>query len=101
MAEGTCGGVIGGLLTPLGLLQAVDEYAQARGIRGGLARINHRLLRALQSAGVVVHRIEPATLVWPEDGPLAGDFHRDGDSVIPAYCLIDEIARAIGTRQVQ
>jgi hypothetical protein len=95
VAESAHGIVIGGLLTPLGLLQAMAEHSQSRGIRGGMAGIKQRLLRALQSAGVILHEIEPAKLVYPGDGPLSGYFYRHQDPVIPTYWLIDEIAPSI------
>jgi len=95
VAEGTRGIVIGGLLTPLGLLQAMAEYARPRGIRCGLAGIKQRLLRALQVAGVSLHEIEAAKLVSPGDGPLSGYFYGHPDPVIPTYWLTDEIAPSI------
>jgi hypothetical protein len=95
VAEATCGIVIGGLLTPLGLLHAMAEYSRPRGIRCGFAMIKQRLLRALQSAGVCVREIEPAKLVCPEDSPMSGYFHRHADPVIPTYWLTEEIAPSI------
>lgn len=95
VAEATRGIVIGGLLTPLGLLQAMVEYARPRGIRCGLAGIKQRLLRALQSAGVCLHEIEPAKLLAPADSPMAGYFYRHRDPVIPTYYLTDEIVPSI------
>jgi hypothetical protein len=87
--------VIGGLLTPLGLLQAPVEYGKPQGIRCGLAGIKQRLLRALQSAGVCLHEIEWAKLVVPEDSPMSGSFYRHADPVIPTYWLTDEVVPSI------
>ena len=95
VAEATRGVVIGGLLTPLGLLQAMAGYARPRGVRCGLAGIKQRLLRALQSAGVCLHQIEPVKLLAPEDSPMAGYFYRHRDPVIPTYYLTDEIVPSI------
>jgi hypothetical protein len=95
VGESTHGIVIGGLLTPLGLLQALVEYGQPRGIRCGLAMIKQRLLRALQSAGVCVDEIEPAKLVSPENGPMSGYLYRHADPVIPTYWLTDEVVPSI------
>lgn len=49
--------VLGGLVTPLGLIQAVSEHSQRHGIRAGLAIIKQRFLRAFASAGVRLHEI--------------------------------------------
>ena len=102
VAEGVQGIVIGGLLVPLGLVHAICAYAWPRGARAGLAVIKRRLLRALQGAGVALHEIEPATLVYPKDGPLAGYCYRS-DPLVPVYWLSEEIGpsveRAIANHQ--
>jgi hypothetical protein len=95
VAEATHGVVIGGLLTPLGLLQAMTEYARPQGIRCGLAGIKQRLLRALRGMGVRLHEIHPAQLIYPIDGPLSGYCHQDSDPVVPVYWLTDEIVPSI------
>jgi N-acyl-L-homoserine lactone synthetase len=84
VAEATHGIVIGGLLTPLGLMHAICEYAWLRGARAGVAGIKHRLLRALQGLGVALHEIRPATTIYPKDGPLAGYYYHSGP-VVPVY----------------
>jgi hypothetical protein len=84
VAEATHGIVIGGLLTPLGLIQAIHAYVQPRGARAGLAVIKQRLLRALQGVGVALHEIQPASVVYPKDGPLAGYYYHSGP-VVPVY----------------
>jgi len=86
--------VLGGLLTPLGLIQAVSEYSQRHGIRSGLAIIKRRFLRAFASAGVRFHEIAGARLIYPVDGPASPYFHRHLDPVVPVYWLVDEIAPA-------
>jgi hypothetical protein len=70
VAEAARGVVIGGLLIPLGLIRAICEYAGPRGVRAGLAVIKQRLLRALQGAGVALHQIQAASVVYPRGGPL-------------------------------
>ena len=103
VAEAVQGIVIGGLLTPLGLLQAVSEHGRRLGIRCGLAVIKLRLLRALQGLGVCLHVIHPARLIYPSDGSVSAYFHHHPDPVVPVYWLTDEIApsieRAIGRYQ--
>jgi hypothetical protein len=94
VAEAVQGIVIGGLLVPLGLLQAISAYVRPRGARAGLAVIKRRLLRALQGAGVALHEIEPATLVYPKDGPLAGYCYHS-DPLVPVYWLSDEIGPSV------
>jgi hypothetical protein len=42
----------GGLLVPLGLIEAVSVYSRGHAIRCGLAVVKQRLLRALSTAGV-------------------------------------------------
>ena len=61
--------VIGGLLTPLGLMHAICEVRW--GLRAGVAVIKHRLLRALQGLGVALHEIEPAVIIYPKGAPPA------------------------------
>jgi hypothetical protein len=94
VAEAAQGIVIGGLLTPLGLLQAVYEYVRPRGARAGVAVIKRRLLRALRGVGVALHEIEPATLVYPKDGPLS-EYCYHSDPAVPVYWLSDEIGPSV------
>jgi len=101
VAEATHGIVIGGLLTPLGLMHAIWEYVWPRGFRAGVAVIKHRLLRALQGLGVPLHEIQPAAVVYPKDGPLAG-YYYDSGSVAPVYftdTIGPSIQRAIARYQ--
>ena len=95
VAEPVQGIVIGGLLTPLGLIQAISEYVRPLGIRSGLSVIKRRFLRVLQGLGVRLHEIQPARLVYPSDGPVAGYYHRHPDPVVPVYWLVDEIAPSV------
>ena len=71
VAEATRGVVIGGLLTPLGLIQAIAAFVDPLGYRCGLAVIKLRFLRALQGLGVRLHDIQLARLIYPADGPAA------------------------------
>ena len=84
--------VLGGLLTPLGLIQAVSEYSQRHGIRSGLAIIKRRFLRAFASAGVRFHEIAGGRLIYPADGLAAPYFYRHLDPVVPVYWLLQGIA---------
>jgi hypothetical protein len=95
VAEPVQGIVIGGLLTPLGLIQAISEYVRPLGIRCGLCVIKRRFLRVLQRLGVRLHEIQSARLVYPNDGPVAGYYHRHPDPVVPVYWLVDEIAPSV------
>jgi hypothetical protein len=95
VAEPVQGIVIGGLLTPLGLIQAISEYVRPLGIRCGLSVIKRRFLRVLQGLGVRLHEIQPARLLYPSDGPVAGYYHRHPDPVVPVYWLVDEIAPSV------
>ena len=65
------------------------------GIRCGLSVIKRRFLRVLQGLGVRLHEIQPARLVYPSDGPVAGYYHRHPDPVVPVYWLVDEIAPSV------
>jgi hypothetical protein len=94
VAEAVQGIVIGRLLIPLGLIHAISAYAWPRGARTGLAVIKRPLLRALQGVGVALHEIEPATLVYPKDGPLAGYCYHSGP-LVPVYWLSDEIGPSV------
>jgi hypothetical protein len=101
VAEATHGIVIGGLLTPLGLMHAIWEYVWPRGYRVGVAVIKHRLFRALQGVGVALYEIEPAAVVYPKDGPLAGYYYHSGP-VVPVYftdTIGPSIERAIARYQ--
>jgi hypothetical protein len=94
VAEAVQGIVVGGLLVPLGLIHAICLYVWPGGARAGLAVIKRRLLRALRGAGVALHEIEPATLVYPKDGPLAGYCYHS-DPLVPAYWLSEEIGPSV------
>jgi hypothetical protein len=93
----------GGLLVPLGLIQAVSEYSRRYAIRCGLAVVKQRLLRALLSAGVPLPEIPGAGLIYPEDGATSPYYHRHADPVIPVWWRVDELtplaARAIARYQ--
>jgi hypothetical protein len=84
--------VPGGLLVPLGLIQAVSEYSRLHGIRCGLAVVKQRLLRALSSAGVPLPDIPGATLIYPKDGPTGSYYHRHMDPVIPVWWSVEGLA---------
>jgi hypothetical protein len=105
VAEAVRGVVIGGLLTPLGLIQAIAAFVEPLDIRCGVAVIKQRLLCALQRLGVRLHEIEPARLIYPEDGPVSGCYHHHPDPVVPIYWLTDEITpsveQAISTHQAR
>ncbi len=95
VAEAVQGIVIGGLLTPLGLIQAIALHVRPLGIRCGLAVIKQRFLRALQGLGVRLHEIAPARLIYPKDGMASGYYHHHPDPVVPVYWRIDEIAPSV------
>jgi len=82
----------GGLLVPLGLIQAVSEYSRRHAIRGGLAVVKQRLLRALLSAGVPLPEIPGAGLIYSEDGATSPYYHRHADPVIPVWWRVEELA---------
>ena len=95
VAEAVQGVIIGGLMIPLGLIQAISEYTQPLDVRCGLAVIKLRLLRALQGLGVRLHEIQPARLIYPVDGPMSGYYHRHPDPVVPVYWRVGEIAPSV------
>jgi hypothetical protein len=84
--------VAGGLLVPLGLIQAVSVYSRQHAIRCGLAVVKQRLLRALHAAGVPLSEISPARLIYPEDGPTGPYYHRHADPVIPVWWSAAQLA---------
>jgi hypothetical protein len=94
VVEAVQGIVLGGLLTPLGLIQAIGEYARPRGVRSGLAVIKPRLLSALQGVGVAPHETHPAFVIYLKDGPLCGYFDHS-DLFAPVYWLTDEIGSSV------
>ena len=87
--------VLGGVVTPLGLIQAVSEYSQRRGLRCGMAILKRRFLRVLLAAGVCLREIAPATVIYPRDGVAASYFYRHAEPVVPVYWLCDEIVPSI------
>ena len=95
VAEAVQGIVIGGLLTPLGLIQADFGVRMPLGIRAGMAVIKLRFLRALQGAGVCLHEIHPARLIYPIDGMASGYYHRHPDPVVPVYWRAEEIGPSV------
>ena len=42
-----------------------------------------------------LHEIQPARLVYPSDGPVAGYYYRHPDPVVPVYWLVNEIAPSV------
>lgn len=95
VAEAARGIVIGGLLTPLGLIQAMAGYTRPLDVRAGLAMIKLRLLRALQGLGVRLYEIHPARLIYPIDGPMSAYCHHHPDPVVPVWWLTDEIVPSV------
>ena len=95
VAEAVHGVVIGGLMIPLGLIQAISEHTRPLDVRSGLAVIKLRLLRALQGLGVCLHEIQSARLVYPVDGPMSGYYHHHPDPVVPVYWRTDEITPSV------
>lgn len=95
VAEAVQGIVIGGLLTPLGLIRAISEYVSPLKIRAGMAVIKLRFLRALQGVGVSLREIHPARLIYPIDGMTSGYYHRHPDPVAPVYWRVEEIGPSV------
>lgn len=95
VAEAVRGIVIGGLMIPLGLIQAIAEYTRPLDVCCGLAVIKLRPLRALQGLGVSLHEIQPARLIYPSDGPVSGYYHHHPDPLVPVWWRIDEIAPSV------
>ena len=95
VAEAVQGIVIGGLMIPLGIIQAISEHTRPLGVRCGMAIMKLRLLRALQGLGVRLVDIQPARVIYPKDGPVAGYLHHHPDPVVPAWWLVNEIAPSI------
>jgi hypothetical protein len=95
VSERIAGLGLGGILTPLGLIQAVSLYSQRHGIRSGLALVKQRFFRALVSAGVLLHELAAARLIYPVDGPVWPYFYRHPDPVVPIYWLVKETAPTI------
>ena len=92
VSERAAGMGLGGLLTPLGLIQTVSLYSQRHDIRGGLAIIKRRFVEGLSRLGVRFHEIEGARLIYPHDAPMSPYFYRHRDPVALVYWLVDELA---------
>jgi len=95
VAESVRGVIIGGLMIPLGLIQAIAEHTRPLDVRCGLAVIKLRLLRALQGLGVCLHEIQPARLIYPSDGPMSAYYHHHPDPVVPVWWRVDEIVPSV------
>ena len=87
--------VIGSLLTPLGLMQAISLYALPRGVRCGLAPIKQRLLLALRGVGLPFHELQHAGIIYPRHGAAAGYFYHHPDPAVPVCWLAQEMAPAL------
>jgi hypothetical protein len=57
--------------------------------------VKRRLLRALLAAGLCLHEIPEARVVYPRDGILAGYFYRHPDPTVPVYWLAEEIVPSV------
>jgi hypothetical protein len=95
VAESVQGIVIGGLMVPLGLIQAISEHTRPLRMCCGRAAIKLRLLRALRGLGVRLHVIQPARLIYPKDGPVSGYYYHHPDPVVPVWWRVDEIAPSV------
>ncbi len=89
------GVVLGSLLTPLGLIQAMALYSLPRGIRCGLAPIKRRLLLALRGLGLPFYDLRHTGVTYPRHRALAGYFYHHPDPVVPVYWLVREMAPAV------
>ena len=87
--------VLGALVTPLALLQTIAGHSRRHRLHGGLAVLKRRFLDALLAAGVALHEISPAAVVYPRDGVFAPYFYRHLDPAAPVYWLLDEIAPTV------
>lgn len=87
--------VLGNLLTPLGLIQAIILYGLPRGFRCGLALIKRRLLLALRGVGLPFHELHHAGVICPRHGPMAGYIHHHPDPVVPVYLQGEEMVPAV------
>ena len=72
VSEAVDGILIGGLMVPLGLIQAISVYTLPLDMHCGLAAIKLRLLRALRGLGVCLHVIRDAWLIYPPNGQWPG-----------------------------
>lgn len=95
VSERAAGLGFGGLLTPLGLIQAASLYSQRHDISSGLALVKQRFFRALTGAGVLLHELAAARVIYPVDGPVSPYFYRHPDPVVPIYWLVEETAPTI------
>ncbi len=52
-------------------------------------------MHALLGAGVSLHVIPDARLIYPRSGPISGYFYRHPDPPVPVYWLDDDIVPSI------
>src|SRR5262245_28708880 len=95
VSEAVDGILIGGLMVPLGLIQAISVYTCPLDMCCGLAAIKLRLLRALRGLGVCLHVIRDAWLIYPPNGPVSGYYHSHPDPVVPVWWRVDEITPSV------
>lgn len=76
VTEAVQGVLIGGLLTPLGLVQAIAEYSRGRGLRLGFSIMKMRFVRALDGAGLPLPRARPR-------GTDLSERRREGGVLLP------------------
>ena len=86
--------VLGGLVTPLGLIQAMALYTLPRG-NCGVAAIKRRLLLALRGVGLPFHELPASGCAYPRRGAMAGYFYGHPDPVLPVYWLGAEMVPAV------
>jgi hypothetical protein len=76
--------VLGSLVTPLGLIQAMSLYTLPRGIHCGVAAIKRRLLLALRGVGLPFHELRSTGVSYPRHGAMAGYFYHHPDPCCPS-----------------
>lgn len=80
-------------LVLLFLTSCIVEFSEKNSITHAYAFLKKRLLEKLDRLRLPYKKIEPFTLTYPEDGPMAPYFYNEQDPACPAYIRLGDMER--------